>query len=198
MDQLYIASQSLTQAFVAFGSNLDHGNRTSHDILRNALKSLTEKGVRLVNNSRYYRSPAVPKGAGPDYVNSVAEIRTNLGASDFLSLLHEVEGEHGRQRHARWSSRALDLDLLSHGDSIVPNNATFDAWRALNFEDQIQKTPTEMILPHPRMQDRAFVLVPLAEIAPDWRHPVLGKTAAELCDALPLEDRVALVPIDPA
>ncbi|MEM9343240.1 MAG: 2-amino-4-hydroxy-6-hydroxymethyldihydropteridine diphosphokinase [Pseudomonadota bacterium] len=197
MVQLSIAAPQTSPAIVAFGSNLGDGNNAPLDTLRDAAQCLMEKGVSFVNQSKSYRTPAVPAGAGPDYVNAVAEIRTDLCAREFLALLHEVEADFGRVRDQRWASRSLDLDLLSYDDVIVPDLATFNAWRALDFRDQQQVSPTEMILPHPRIQDRAFVLVPLAEIAPDWRHPVLNQTAAELCAALPAADRLAVVPLDP-
>ncbi len=92
--------------------------------------------------------------------------------------------------------RTLDLDLLAFGDSVLPDAATQDHWRGLPGADQSRLAPDQLILPHPRMQDRAFVLVPLADIAPDWRHPLLGLTVAQMVSRLPAQDRAALVPIE--
>lgn len=98
-------------------------------------------------------------------------------------------------RTVRWGPRILDLDLLGVSDLILPDAATFAAWMTLSAENQTLKWPDQLILPHPRLQDRAFVLVPLAEIAPDWMHPVLGRTVLEMRDALPTADLDQIVPL---
>ncbi len=89
----------------------------------------------------------------------------------------------------------VDLDLLALGHFVRPDVGGFTHWQALPLAAQMQETPTELILPHPRLQDRAFVLVPLAGIAPNWRHPVLGKTARQLLAALPADARAEILPL---
>ncbi len=95
----------------------------------------------------------------------------------------------GRKRTVRWGARTVDLDLLAVGAEIRPDRATQDHWRNLAPADQAIKAPDQLILPHPRIQDRAFVLVPLADIAPDWVHPILGKTVLEMLNDLPEADK---------
>ena len=91
--------------------------------------------------------------------------------------------------------RTLDLDLLAWGDSVLPDSATQDSWRALPPEAQVRAVPDGLILPHPRLQDRAFVLVPLADVAPDWVHPRTGLTVRQMLAALPAADRDAVKPL---
>ncbi len=123
-------------------------------------------------------------------------METDLPPREILNTLHAVEADFGRQRVQRWGSRVLDLDLLAVGDEVLPDRAGFEAWRGLSLERQRQEAPDELILPHPRLHERGFVLVPLADVAPDWRHPVLGRTVAEMLAALPPEALEDIVPLD--
>ena len=84
---------------------------------------------------------------------------------------------------------------IAAGEAVLPDAETYRAWLDLPLDEQTQRAPDRLILPHPRMQDRGFVLVPLAEVAPEWRHPVLGKTVAEMVEALPQEARDEVVPL---
>ncbi len=107
---------------------------------------------------------------------------------EVLATLHAVEARFGRERVTRWGGRTLDLDLLAMGTQVLPDAATQVAWRDLPPEDQARQAPDRLILPHPRMQDRGFVLVPLADVAPDWLHPLLGQNVRQMLARLPAGD----------
>ena len=145
---------------IGLGSNL--GERSAN--IRKALTLLEGSGhFCLEKRSLLYESRPVGP-TQPDFLNGVVEGKTDLSPETFLSLLKKTEKELGRSEGLRWGPRVVDLDLLSYGESIVD-------------------TPS-LTVPHPRLEEREFVLVPLSEIAPSWRHPKLHKSALELLEAL--------------
>ena len=152
---------SPARAYVALGANLGDAAAT----LRAALAELARlPDTALVAQSSLYATAPVDAG-GPDYCNAVAALDTRLGALDLFHALQDMERAHGRERSHRNAPRTLDLDLLLHGDTRMD-------------------TP-ELILPHPRMHLRAFVLAPLAEIAPDLaipNHGAVGELLAAITD----------------
>lgn len=186
------------QALLAMGANLPWQGQPPQATILAALGALAAAGLEVSRVSRLYRTPCFPAGAGPDYVNAAAivTLRHTLVTDDLLTLLHRIEADFGRERLTRWGMRTLDIDLIALGDEVRPDLATFTAWQQLPPDEQTRRTPDRLILPHPRLQDRAFVLVPLAEIAPDWRHPVLGRSLAEMRDALPPAALAEVVPLD--
>ena len=187
--------RKVKQALVAFGANMAWNGKDPVATIRAAVAALAESGLAVGKMSRLFASPCFPPGEGPDYVNAAAVVEVHETAAQVLARLHQVEARFGRQRVQRWGQRVLDLDLLALGDQVWPDPATQDQWRSLAPEDQRLRAPGQLILPHPRLQDRAFVLVPLAEVAPDWRHPLLGLTVTELLALLSPADIAAVTPL---
>lgn len=171
---------------IALGSNETWQGLTSAELLNAALMALSQlPQIEVVRVSRYYQTKSVPAGSGPDFVNAAALIRSRLPAEGLLSALHKVEADFGRRRIKRWGARCLDLDLLFCADAVLPNTAEFQRWYNLDAARQQSIGPNTLILPHPRLHERAFVLGPLMEIAPEWCHPVLGLSVAQMFAALP-------------
>ncbi len=188
---------------VALGGNLPFGSGSvgapsvsvgSHlaATLGCALNEMSRNGFVIRAVSRFFATPCHPPGAGPDYVNAAAMVTSQLGAAEALARLHEIEARLGRTRSVRWGARTLDLDLIAARDLVLPDAATQDAWRGLPPEAQAQTTPETLILPHPRLQDRAFVLLPMADICPDWTHPRTGRSVTEMLAARPKAEIAAI------
>ncbi|OIQ45737.1 MAG: 2-amino-4-hydroxy-6-hydroxymethyldihydropteridine diphosphokinase [Roseobacter sp. MedPE-SW] len=184
-----------SKAIISLGSNLPLGEMSPRQILQAATREVALLMGEQCQVSRFFQTPCFPAGAGPDYVNAALTVETDLEPEPFLQVLHSVEAKFARSRKQRWGMRTLDLDLISLGEKVFPDPAVHKHWRDLPLEQQKMQTPEQLILPHPRLQDRAFVLVPVCDIYPDWRHPILGKTAAELCAALPKTDLEAVQPL---
>jgi len=178
---------------IALGSNLEHESARSADLVEEALSRLSQRGFVIRARSRFFRTPAYPAGAGPDFVNAAAVLETSLSAVLVLAELHAVEAGMGRKRVVRWGARTLDLDLIGMGATVLPDAKTHQYWREMPLEMQKTVTPDELILPHPRLAERAFVLVPMMDVAPDWCHPVTGLTIRAMHDALSDAQRLEVV-----
>ncbi|MBI5124800.1 MAG: 2-amino-4-hydroxy-6-hydroxymethyldihydropteridine diphosphokinase [Planctomycetes bacterium] len=153
--------------YVAMGSNL--GKRVA--TLGLAKEQLvTVGGLVLADSSPYYETEPESGLAQPCFINSVLRLQTDLAPSELLQRLQRIEQALGRQRGIRWGPRTIDLDVLLYDDIVMREEA--------------------LEIPHPRMHERRFVLEPLCDIAPEIRHPLLGKTARELLEGLNREDQV--------
>lgn len=152
---------------VAIGSNLpDRTGRSPTETCDRVVHRLAaHSALTLESVSHWYRTAPIPASDQPDFINGVARLSGTLDPAELLMILHAIEAEAGRFRTVRNAARVLDLDLLAVGDIVVD-------------------TPN-LILPHPRLAERAFVLFPLCDVAPSWRHPLLRRTATELRDMLP-------------
>ncbi len=169
---------------IALGANLPSPAGPPRATLEAALDALEAEGVAVVGRSRWYRTPAFPPGAGPDFVNGAAALETDMAPQALLSALHRIERALGRDRRRRWAPRACDLDLLAWGAEVAPDAASVAGWIALDPAAQAERAPAGLVLPHPRLHERGFVLRPLADVAPDWVHPVLGRSVREMLAAL--------------
>ena len=137
--------------YIGIGSNLNGPK----DQIEKALTTLTEaKDIALLSVSSFYRSKPLLDMPGPNYLNVVCKIETNLGALDLLNFCQEIEDNQHRVREIKWGSRTIDLDILLYGDQILATK--------------------ELTIPHPEMINRAFVLLPLFEIEPGLKLPLLG------------------------
>lgn len=156
--------------FIGLGANLPGPHGSPRATLEAALVALERAGLRIVRRSRWYESAPVPMSEQPWYVNGVVEIETDLDPASLLAVLHEIEAAFGRTRTVRNEARPIDLDLLAYGDRVL------------------SEEPGPLI-PHPRLHERGFVLLPLAELAPEWRHPTLGAGVQTLIRGL-AEDQI--------
>lgn len=188
-------TEFVSNVLIALGSNLPQPEGDPTANLKRALKEMAIEGLVIRSVSRFFETPCFPAGAGPDYINAVVLVRTNKQPGEVLETLHMVESRMGRTRDTRWGMRTLDLDLVAMDDAVLPDLQTAQAWMDLASEEQTLRAPDQLILPHPRLADRAFVLVPLVDVLPDWRHPVTGLSASQMLDALPDDDTRAVQPI---
>ena len=160
---------------VALGCSLPGSYPSREALLEAAVDALSSEGLAVTGRSAWWTSAAWPDPAAPAYLNGVVLVETGLSAEATLAVLHRIEASFGRVRAEVNAPRTLDLDLIAHGRTVLDG---------------------AVVVPHPRAHERLFVMGPLAEIAPAWRHPVSGRTAADLAatasvgaDAMPLKPR---------
>lgn len=165
--------------FIGLGANLP--TRTygpPRAALGAALEELTHRGLAIAERSSWYASAPVPRDVSqPWFVNGVARVETPLAPLQLLETLLDVEEGFGRVRGERNAPRTLDLDLIAYHDEIIETGA-----------------PLGARIPHPRLAERAFVVLPLAEIAPGWRHPGTGEAVADMARNLPADQEIERMP----
>jgi 2-amino-4-hydroxy-6-hydroxymethyldihydropteridine diphosphokinase len=162
---------------IGLGGNLPTpGYGAPRRTLTAALAALAGEGIAVAACSAWYRSAPLPPSDQPWYVNAVAALATEIDPFALLAAMQRVEQRFGRVRPAPNAARTADLDLLDYNGLEIETTA--------------------LVLPHPRLHQRRFVLVPLDELAPDWRHPRLGLTAAELLAGLAPGQAVYRLPVE--
>ena len=140
---------------IGIGSNLTSDNYSSSlDACQNSIKLLKKNNIEISSRSSWYETSPIPASNQSNFINGVVSIKTPLDSLSLLKLLLKIELKMGRKRGIKNAARIIDLDLIAYNNEIVENET--------------------LILPHPRLSERAFVMKPLAEIAPEWRHPILG------------------------
>lgn len=159
--------------FLGLGANLSGIWGTPQQTLNRAMVRLGEEGVRITARSHFWKTAPVPVSDQPWYINAVVSVETALPPEALLALLHRIEAEAGRVRGVVNAARTLDLDLLAYGRRIISSP---DGEKGL-------------IVPHPRLAGRAFVLLPLQDIAEEWIHPVTGQNLTDMISKLPLDQR---------
>lgn len=158
--------EAKSSILIAIGANMaGPRGEAPLETCRMALTLFPEYGIAVEACSRWYRSPAYPEGAGPEFVNAVIRVGTNLSPGELLARLHRLEARFGRRRSVPNAPRPLDLDLIDYRGLILV-------------------TEGGLRLPHPRLHQRAFVLLPLSEVAPDWHHPSSGMPVKTLIERL--------------
>jgi 2-amino-4-hydroxy-6-hydroxymethyldihydropteridine diphosphokinase len=148
--------------YIALGANMPSPVGPPAVTLQRALEAMPRHGIRVVAVSRFYSSPAWPSAEQPRYVNAVAEVKTKLLPGELMRTLLVIEKAFGRVRKTKWEPRSLDLDLVDYG-GLVSDAA-------------------HLMLPHPWMHERTFVLKPLRDVAPGWRHPDTGQSIGTLLE----------------
>ena len=159
---LVVQADLADAVIVALGANDKGKFVTCEQALEAALLCLQREGIEIVSRSSWWQSQAWPNPEDPPFLNGVVMVRTDLGPEALMQTLSRIEDEQGRVRTVRNAPRTLDLDLIAYG--------------------RLSGDLDGLLLPHPRAADRLFVMGPIAEIAPDWLHPVLGRSARDLSE----------------
>jgi 2-amino-4-hydroxy-6-hydroxymethyldihydropteridine diphosphokinase len=182
--------------YVALGANLPGSFGSVVASVEHAIERLDSFGDIILHGGPLFSTPAYPAGNGPDFINAVVAVRAR-DPERFIRDAFGIESEFNRdedRKAGRWAPRAIDIDIIAVGGLIWPDATRHAALRAMPPIDRVL-VDEGIVVPHPAMQERAFVLKPMAFFAPDWRHPALGRTAMELALALPQVELDAVVPV---
>ena len=179
--------------WLALGSNLPHGGLQPLEVIQSAINALKVAGLGRVEVSGFYRTAPVPISDQPDFINCVIAGETTYSALEMLDICQSIELSHGRKRAVRWDARTLDIDIISFNHQVYPS---LEEWRAIADNMKVSTNMPDLVLPHPFMHKRAFVLRPLCDLAPDWRHPVIGISALDLLSDQDEQARKSIVPVE--
>ena len=158
-------------AFIAFGGNLiPDGFDNLEQVMSEAIKDIAKLPLTIIAQSALFETAPVPVSDQPWFINGVLHVKTDMKPADLLNALHKIEHEFGRVRMVRNEARILDLDLIDY-DGMV-------------FDDEA------LLLPHPRMHQRAFVLLPLQDVMADWHHPISNKSIEDLINEMPAGQQI--------
>ena len=162
------SNQAESQVFLGLGGNLGQPRAA---FIRTRAALMQHPQIRDCSSSALYLTPALGGPSGqPDYLNAVLSLRTSLTPDELLAFCQQLEHAEGRERKERWGPRTLDIDLLFYADLRIEQEG--------------------LTVPHPRLQERLFVLLPLADLAPDLRHPESGQTIETLIKHLPADEQI--------
>ena len=169
---------------VALGANLPgHDGTTPMQSCRRALDLMAGRGIAVLRCSRWFSSAPVPEADQPDFVNGVVQVASALDPDALLAGLHEIEDRLGRVRNSANAARIIDLDLIAHGRTRRGGGGGASGGGSGGGVGG-DAANGGLVLPHPRLHERAFVLLPMVDLVPDWRHPVSGASLASLIAAL--------------
>lgn len=168
------------EILIGLGGNIPSHIGSPLETIERALTLLVQGGdVTVIARSGMYQTAPVPVSDQPDFINMAVSVKTHLSAHELLALFQSIEVGCGRKSAERWSARTLDIDLLAYGNQVLPSEG---AWvQVVTDKDPAAFLP-EPVVPHPRLHKRAFVLIPLLDIAPNWRHPKLKRSVLELSE----------------
>lgn len=162
-----------SETIIAIGANLNSRFGPPVEACEEALNRMCSNNIAVVRRSFWYESAPVPLSDQPWYVNGVVCVHTTLEAHALLQALHKIEADMGRVRAEINGPRVIDLDLIGFGTQII-----------------VPEQPLDLCVPHPRLHERAFVLIPLRDVAPDWHHPVSGASVDQMIEALPGDQQI--------
>ena len=178
--------EKMNNYIIVLGSNLSSEFGSSTEILKKCVGELKSfQAIQSLLESKWYISSSFVDKSEPKYVNVGIRFCTNLKPKELLNFTSDLEIKYGRKRQRRWEPRTCDIDILLCDQLILPSKLYFEKWLKLDFFEQKELSPDELILPHPRLQERTFFLKPLNDLQPDWTHPFLELKAKEMLDSLP-------------